>query len=89
MPLFLTPHEASLLLAERVKELRLAQNLSQKTLADRSGVSYGTIKRFEQTGKISLVLGVLEDFNALFLSKQKPQSIQELLKSEKRKRGRK
>lgn len=89
MPLFFTPLEAATLLAQRIKELRLAQNLSQKTLADRSGVSYGTIKRFEQSGKISLFLGVLEEFNSLFIEKENPRSIKALLKSEKRKRGRK
>lgn len=97
MPLFLTPSEAAILLAQRVKELRLSQNLSQKTLADRSGVSYGTIKRFEQTGKISLesllklslILGVLDEVSSLFITKQKPKSMKELLSSNKRKRGRK
>jgi|JI10StandDraft_1071094.scaffolds.fasta_scaffold05584_10 transcriptional regulator with XRE-family HTH domain len=97
MPLFLTPYEAAYLLAKRLKELRLAQNLSQKTLAQQSGVSYGTIKRFEQSGKISLnsllkisfILGVIEEFDSLFLEKTNPKSIQELLKTDKRKRGRK
>lgn len=97
MPLLLTPTEAASLLAQRVQELRLSQNLSQKTLADRSGVSYGTIKRFEQTGKISLesllklslALGVLDEFYSLFIAKQKPKSMKELLSPNKRKRGRK
>lgn len=97
MSLFLTPSEAATLLAQRVQELRLSQNLSQKTLANRSGVSYGTIKRFEQTGKISLesllklslILGVLDEFSSLFIAKQKPKSMKELLGLNKRKRGRK
>lgn len=36
------------LLAQRVKEYRLAARLSQKELAERSGVSKATIANFEQ-----------------------------------------
>ncbi len=41
-------------LASRFKVYRKKAKLTQLQLADRSGVSYGTIKRFERTGKISL-----------------------------------
>ena len=41
-------------LASRFKVYRKKAKLTQIQLADRSGVSYGTIKRFERTGKISL-----------------------------------
>jgi transcriptional regulator with XRE-family HTH domain len=41
-------------LASRFKSYRKKAKLTQLQLADRSGVSYGTIKRFERTGKISL-----------------------------------
>lgn len=41
-------------LASRFKAYRKKAELTQLQLADRSGVSYGTIKRFERTGKISL-----------------------------------
>ncbi len=48
--------------------------LTQKVLSERSGVSYGSIRRFESTGKISLTsllkisnaIGLLEEFNTLF-----------------------
>lgn len=48
--------------------------LSRLDLASRSGVSYGSIRRFESTGEISLssllkisqVIGLLDEFNALF-----------------------
>ncbi|MDA9832607.1 helix-turn-helix transcriptional regulator [Gammaproteobacteria bacterium] len=33
---------------------RLKLNLSQKTLSEKSGVSYGTLKEFEQKRPISL-----------------------------------
>ncbi len=44
------------------------------TLAERSGVSLGSLRRFEASGKVSLqtllklafTLGRLDDFNALF-----------------------
>ncbi|WAG78764.1 helix-turn-helix domain-containing protein [Metapseudomonas furukawaii] len=38
---------------ENARALRLAQNLSRKTLAERAGVSESTIKRFETTGQIT------------------------------------
>ena len=41
-------------LAEKHKGLRKQTGLSQSELAKRSGVSLGSIKRFELTGQISL-----------------------------------
>jgi len=63
-----------LLTAERVKSRRLEKNLTQEGLALRSGVSLGSLKRFERTGEISLksliylalALNCLEDFDHLF-----------------------
>ena len=40
--------------ASNVQKLRKRKKISQKELAERSGVSLGSIKRFEQTGEISL-----------------------------------
>ena len=48
------PHEITMLMAARVKAKRLTMNLSQVSLAEHSGVSYGTLKKFERTGQISL-----------------------------------
>lgn len=61
-------------LIQRVKQRRKELNLSQKDLASKSGVSYGSIRRFESEGEISLTsllkiaqaLNSLEDFNNLF-----------------------
>lgn len=61
-------------IASKARERRLFHNISQQELADRSGVSLGSIKRFERTGLISLsslleialVLGCLKDFDCLF-----------------------
>lgn len=50
----LTPKEIQLQLAERVKALRVVRGFTQKELAERAGLSYGTFKLFEQEGKISL-----------------------------------
>ena len=41
-------------IAGRMVQLRKRKKLSQKSLALRSGVSLGSLKRFEQTGEISL-----------------------------------
>jgi transcriptional regulator with XRE-family HTH domain len=68
-----TPHETLLQVAANFKELRLEQNLTQEGLANRSGVSWGSVKRFEGSGqislqsllKVSLVLGVLNQFEEL------------------------
>lgn len=49
-----TPIEVSKALAERHNALRKQLNLSQAEMAECSGVSLGSLKRFENTGKISL-----------------------------------
>lgn len=41
-------------LADRIVRLRKRKKISQKELAVRSGVSLGSVKRFEQSGEISL-----------------------------------
>ena len=61
-------------LAEREKKRRKKMHLSQKDLANKSGVSYASIRRFENIGEISLnsllkianTLDCLEDFNSIF-----------------------
>ena len=61
--------------AEKHRKLRKQHKLTQAELARRSGVSLGSIKRFEQTGKISfesllrlaLILDRLGDFEKLFV----------------------
>ena len=73
-------------IAGRVRLRRKEKNLSQEHLAARSGVSFGSIKRFERTGEISLsslvkisfALGCEDDFEKLFSTK-KYKSISEIL----------
>lgn len=78
--------------------MRLGQNLTQVGLEQRSGVSLGTIKLFERTGKISLeslvkiaiALGRSEGFESLFLATPtEERSIDELIKDAKASKGRK
>lgn len=86
-------------IAGNLRQRRLESDLSQEALAKRSGVSLGTLKRFENRHEISLkhllmiavTLGATNEFHKLFIQKQY-QSIDELLKvkeSKTRKRGRK
>ena len=73
-------------LAQRVRTRRREAKLSQFALAGRSGVSLGSIKRFEGSGEISLaslvriaaVLGYTEDFERLF-ERRNYQSLDEVL----------
>ncbi len=61
-------------IAKRAKDRRLLLNMTQAELAERSGVSLGSVRRFENRGLISLsallnialVLGNLDDFEHLF-----------------------
>lgn len=50
-----TPHELNMLLAKRISHIRKRRKISQKALSTKSGVSLGSLKRFEQTGEISLL----------------------------------
>lgn len=95
----MAPSEMQKMIASRARNLRLELNLSQQSLSERSGVSYGSLKKFEQTGQISLgsllklavILRCMDDFKALFVQKsvQKALSLDELIDDGKRKRGRK
>ena len=48
-----TPLEICVSIAKRHKKLRKKLSLSQAEMAERSGVSLGSLKRFENPGKIS------------------------------------
>ena len=50
-----TAEELDQKLAQRVRNIRKRRSISQEKLASMSGVSYGSIKRIEMTGKISLL----------------------------------
>lgn len=69
-----TAEEINQSLAERVRKIRKRRSISQEKLSLLSGVSFGTIKRFESTGKISLLsltkiataLGCTDEIRNLF-----------------------
>lgn len=49
-----SPGEIADLMARRVKALRLERGWTQREIADRSGISVATYRRFERSGRISL-----------------------------------
>jgi len=75
--------------AQNMAVLRKESNLTQQDLAIKSGVSYGSIKRFERFGKISFesllkiaeALNRLNEFETLFLPTGNKQ-LEELFKSD-------
>lgn len=50
-----TPEEINMALAQRLSRIRKRRSLSQQALAEKSNVSFGSIKRFETTGQSSLI----------------------------------
>ena len=69
-----TAEELDQKVAERLRRIRKRRSISQQRLSEMSGVSYGSIKRFESTGQISLLsltklaiaLDVADDLRSLF-----------------------
>lgn len=49
-----TPKEINKMIAERIRNIRKRRKLSQEKLSEKSGVSLGSVKRFENIGEISL-----------------------------------
>src|SRR5438477_12987749 len=68
-----TPVTAQRELARRLRDARVGLGLKQSTLATRAGVSLPSLRRFEQTGEISLkhlmrlchALGRLDEFDSI------------------------
>lgn len=85
-----TIDEILIALSSRVKKIRKRLNISQKILSSMSGVSFGSIKRFEITGQISLesltkiarALGCLDEIKNLF-TQVKYSSIEEVINETK------
>ena len=71
------PSDILISTAQNVASLRKEINWTQQNLAEKSGVSYGSIKRFERSGQISFesllkiveVLNRLTEFETLLLPK--------------------
>lgn len=81
-----TPYEVGLKIAQRHRSIRKRLKISQKEMAERSGVSLGSLKRFEASGKISLesllklihLLGRLSDFDLVLKEKENLDDIEKL-----------
>ncbi|MGB6151312.1 MAG: helix-turn-helix transcriptional regulator [Pricia sp.] len=85
------PGDVRLELTHKHKKLRKQKGLSQIELAERSGVSLGSLKRFETKGQVSLesllklvfVLGRLSDFENVLKPDQDLKHIEKLFDSKK------
>jgi len=70
-----TPTDVMKELVFKIQQLRKKHGISQLELSKRSGISFGSIKRFETTGQISLesllklayFFNRLDDFTPVFL----------------------
>ncbi len=68
------PSDVAQELAKRLKAIRKRRKITQQQLAARSNVSYASLRRFENTGlislesfiKITMELGVVDDLKDLF-----------------------
>ena len=86
------PGDVRLDLAHKHKKLRKQKGLSQSDLAERSGVSLGSLKRFETKGQVSLesllelvfILGRLSDFENVLKPNQDLKHVEELFDSKKK-----
>jgi len=80
------PSDVLLNTATKVRKLRKEAAYSQAELARRSGVSLGSVKRFENTGQISMVsflkilhlLNRLEEFDGILQSGENLEEIEKL-----------
>ena len=81
-----TPGDIGRKIAENMRAHRKMRKFSMERLSEISGVSLGSIKRFESSGEISLkslskiaiVLDCADELEQLF-AKKKPQSIREII----------
>jgi len=81
-----TPNELAEILSKNARARRKKLNLSRQRLSEMSGVSFGSIRRFEEIGEISLksllkiaiVLDCTIEFEQLF-KQTEPTSIQEII----------
>ena len=92
-----TPKSIMQNLKDKFKQKRLSLNLTQEGLSNKSGVSLGSVKRFESSGeisfesllKIALILNCLDDFKNIANKKDEQyDSMEDLLKQKTiKKRG--
>ena len=86
------PRDVRIEIAYKHKKLRKQRGLSQVELAERSGVSLGSLKRFETKGQVSLesllklvfVLGRLADFESVLEPDKNLRHIEKFFDSKKK-----
>lgn len=84
---FETYYEKQLAIANRFTHIRKRKKVSQKRLSELSGVSYASIRRFENTGdislcslvKIAMALQLYDDLDKLFEMKRVYTSIEDVI----------
>lgn len=84
-----TPGEIQKLIAGRIRAIRRRRKISQEKLSRLSGVSLGSVKRFEQSGEISF-LSLIKIATALKLNEElehlfedvPPASIEEIIRGQ-------
>lgn len=85
-----TPEEIDMNIAANLRRIRKRLGFSQEKLSELSGVSYGSVKRFESSGQISLVsltklaiaLDVVDELKGLFTDTPY-RSIEEVINEQK------
>lgn len=88
-----TPKEIEAEFAQRIRLARVSRNMTQRDLAERVGVSVGTIRNLERSGdcafstiiKVALALRLEQGLDDLF--KVGVQSIEELIDMDRAKRS--
>lgn len=91
--IYLLPSDLLKVTAKKHRIVRKKLGMTQAELAERAGVSLGSLKRFEQTGKISFesllklahILNHLKDFEHLFEQQEDLQKIEQLFSDKTRK----
>jgi transcriptional regulator with XRE-family HTH domain len=86
------PRDVRIQIADKHRNLRKQRGLSQIELAERSGVTLGSLKRFETKGQVSLesllklvfVLGRLSDFEGVLKPDENLSHIEKLSDSKRK-----
>ena len=88
---FVTYYEKQLEIVKRFVAIRKSKKISQQRLSVLSGVSYGSIRRFEKTGdisftslvKLSLALQLYDDLDGLFKIRHDYKTIEDVINDQK------
>ena len=88
---FLTYDEKQKEIVDRFVKIRKSRKITQKRLSVISGVSYASVRRFEESGEISfssliklaLALRLYDDLDNLFKENYQYKSIEEIIRDQK------